>query len=66
MQKPGVELANINSDDQIVISGDKIAVAWAMDLSSARGARKTIPLPVSGAFHSSQMAGTRAGPGRCH
>ena len=57
----GVELANINSDDQIVISGDKIAVARAMDLSSARGARKTIPLPVSGAFHSSRMAGTRAG-----
>jgi [acyl-carrier-protein] S-malonyltransferase len=51
----GVELANINSDDQIVISGDKIAVARAMDLASARGARKTIPLPVSGAFHSSLM-----------
>jgi len=43
----GVELANINSDDQIVISGDKIAVAQAMDLASARGARKTIPLTVS-------------------
>ena len=51
----GVELANINSDDQIVISGDKIAVARAMDLASARGARKTISLPVSGAFHSSLM-----------
>jgi [acyl-carrier-protein] S-malonyltransferase len=57
----GVELANINADDQIVISGDKIAVAWAMDLSSARGARRTIPLPVSGAFHSSRMAGAQAG-----
>ena len=57
----GVELANINADDQIVISGDKIAVARAMDLSSARGARKTIPLPVSGAFHSSLMAGAEAG-----
>jgi [acyl-carrier-protein] S-malonyltransferase len=51
----GVELANINSDDQIVISGDKIAVARAMDLSLARGARKAVPLPVSGAFHSSLM-----------
>ncbi|MCH8800548.1 MAG: ACP S-malonyltransferase [Chloroflexi bacterium] len=51
----GVELANINTDDQIVISGDKIAVARAMDLASARGAKKTIPLPVSGAFHSSLM-----------
>ena len=51
----GVELANINSDDQFVISGDRIAVARAMDLASARGAKKTIPLPVSGAFHSSLM-----------
>lgn len=51
----GVELANINSEDQIVISGDKRAVARAVDLASARGARKAIPLPVSGAFHSSLM-----------
>ncbi len=57
----GVELANINTDDQIVISGDKIAVARAMDLAGARGARKTIPLPVSGAFHSSKMQGAEAG-----
>ena len=57
----GVELANINSDDQIVISGDKIAVARAMDLASARGAKRTIPLPVSGAFHSSLMAQAREG-----
>ncbi len=57
----GVELANINTDDQIVISGDKIAVARAMDLASARGAKKTIPLPVSGAFHSSLMAGAEEG-----
>ncbi|MCH7842028.1 MAG: ACP S-malonyltransferase, partial [Chloroflexi bacterium] len=57
----GVELANINTDDQIVISGDKIAVARAMDLASARGAKKTIPLPVSGAFHSSLMFEAEAG-----
>jgi [acyl-carrier-protein] S-malonyltransferase len=57
----GVELANINSDDQIVISGDKIAVARAMDLASARGCKKTIPLPVSGAFHSSLMAQAQEG-----
>jgi len=57
----GVELANINTDDQIVISGDKIAVARAMDLASARGARKTIPLPVSGAFHSSLMGEAKEG-----
>jgi [acyl-carrier-protein] S-malonyltransferase len=57
----GVELANVNTDDQIVISGDKIAVARAMDLASARGAKKTIPLPVSGAFHSSLMFDAKEG-----
>ena len=57
----GVELANVNSDDQIVVSGDRIAVARAMDLASARGARRAIPLPVSGAFHSSLMLGAQLG-----
>ena len=57
----GVEVANINSEDQIVISGDKIAVARAMDLASARGAKKTISLPVSGAFHSSLMLKAKQG-----
>jgi len=57
----GVELANINSDDQMVISGDKLAVAQAMDLALARGARKSIPLQVSGAFHSSLMSDASAG-----
>jgi [acyl-carrier-protein] S-malonyltransferase len=57
----GVELANINSDDQIVISGDRLAIARAMDLASARGAKKTIPLHVSGAFHSSLMSKAQDG-----
>ncbi len=57
----GVELANVNSDDQVVISGEKLAVARAMDLASARGARKTVPLKVSGAFHSSLMSHAREG-----
>ena len=51
----GVELANINTDNQIVISGDRIAIARAIDLATARGARKAVALPVSGAFHSSLM-----------
>lgn len=54
-QDAGVEMANINSDDQIVISGDKMALARAMDLASARGAKKVVPLAVSGAFHSQLM-----------
>ena len=55
-QDAGVEMANINSDDQIVISGDKMALARGMDLASARGAKKVVPLAVSGAFHSRLMA----------
>jgi len=55
-QDAGVEMANINSDDQIVISGDKMALARAMDLASARGAKKVVPLAVSGAFHSQLMS----------
>jgi len=57
----GVELANSNSDEQFVISGDKIAVVRAMDLASAQGAKKTLSLPVSGAFHSSLMAQAQEG-----
>ena len=57
----GVELANVNSDDQVVISGDKIAVARAMDLATARGAKKAVPLKVSGAFHSSLMGHAQRG-----
>ncbi len=57
----GVELANINTDNQIVISGDRIAIAHAVDLATARGARKAVPLPVSGAFHSSLMHEAKEG-----
>lgn len=54
-QEAGATIANINSEDQIVISGDKLSLARAMDLATIRGARKTIPLEVSGAFHSNFM-----------
>ena len=57
----GVQIANINSDDQIVISGDKLSLARAMDLASARGAKRTIPLAVSGAFHSQLMWSAQKG-----
>ena len=60
----GVEVANINTDDQIVVSGDKRALARALDLASARGARKIIPLSVSGAFHSSLMGQAQQGLGQ--
>ncbi|MBI3742792.1 MAG: ACP S-malonyltransferase [Chloroflexi bacterium] len=54
-QQTGAEIANINSDGQIVISGPKQALIQAIDLSRAMGAKKAIPLVVSGAFHSSLM-----------
>ena len=57
----GAQIANINGGDQIVISGDRLSVARAVDLASIRGAKKTIPLPVSGAFHSSLMAFAQEG-----
>ncbi|HTT32947.1 MAG TPA: ACP S-malonyltransferase [Methylomirabilota bacterium] len=49
------EPANINSPEQIVISGHKTAVERAMKLASDRGAKRAILLPVSAPFHSSLM-----------
>ncbi len=54
-QQTGAEIANNNSDGQIVISGAREAIIRAIDLSRIMGARKAIPLVVSGAFHSSLM-----------
>ena len=48
--------ANLNAPDQTVISGDPEAVAKAGAACKARGAKRVIPLNVSGAFHSSLMA----------
>ena len=48
--------ANLNAPDQTVISGDPIAVERAGALCKAAGAKRVIPLQVSGAFHSPLMA----------
>lgn len=50
-----VEIANLNSPNQVVISGDSDAVKAAGELARARGAKKVVPLSVSGAFHSALM-----------
>lgn len=51
-----VVAANYNADDQIVISGDPAGVEQAGVEARARGAKRVLPLPVSGAFHSPLMA----------
>ena len=53
--------ANFNSPGQIVISGEVGAVQAAMALATERGARRTIELNVSGAFHSGLLEDARVG-----
>lgn len=48
--------ANLNAPDQVVISGDPDAVERAGEACKAAGAKRVIPLKVSGAFHSPLMA----------
>jgi [acyl-carrier-protein] S-malonyltransferase len=48
--------ANLNAPDQTVISGDPAGVDRAGERCKARGAKRVIPLKVSGAFHSPLMA----------
>jgi len=50
-----VSAVNYNSPGQLVIAGHKEAVSRAIDLCKAAGARRALPLPVSGPFHSALM-----------
>src|SRR5215469_2098577 len=50
-----VSPANINSPDQVVISGSKAAVERAAELAKEKGAKRAVMLPVSAPFHCSLM-----------
>jgi [acyl-carrier-protein] S-malonyltransferase len=50
-----VQAVNYNAPGQIVIAGEKAAVARAIETCKARGAKRAMPLPVSAPFHSSLM-----------
>jgi len=49
------QVGNINSPEQIVISGNAGAVERAIKLATERGAKKAVSLPVSAPFHCSLM-----------
>lgn len=55
-----VQLANFNQPGQVVISGDESAVRVAGELALEAGAKRVIPLNVSGAWHSALMQPAQA------
>ena len=56
--------ANYNCGGQVVISGEKTAVEQAREKAKAEGAKRALPLAVSGAFHSPLMEPARVELGK--
>ena len=56
----GVVLANLNCPGQLVISGETDKIARAVELAKTKGAKRAIPLPVAGAYHSPLMTSAQA------
>ncbi len=59
-----VEIANMNSPEQIVVTGSEECVEKFADAARQRGARKAVRLKVSGAFHSKLMSPVSEGLAR--
>jgi [acyl-carrier-protein] S-malonyltransferase len=55
-----VEIANYNCSGQLIVSGETAAVKQVMSSAKAAGAKRCLPLRVSGAFHSPLMSPARA------
>ncbi len=55
-EETGVELANINSPGQLVLSGRSEGIESADRLARVAGAKRTVVLEVAGAYHSELMA----------
>jgi [acyl-carrier-protein] S-malonyltransferase len=53
--KTKAEIANLNAPGQVVISGNSGSIERAITLCMQAGAKRVIPLEVSGGFHSSLM-----------
>ena len=51
----GAQVANANSEEQIVIAGPTAALNKAIERAKAAGARRALPLEVAGAFHTEVM-----------
>ena len=51
----GVEMSNVNAPDNIVVSGNDVNLAKAKRLAQVKGAKRIVPVRVTGAFYSSLM-----------
>lgn len=60
-RESGAQMSTINTAEQVIISGDHRSLAMAIDIATARGAKKAIPLQVGGAFHSGLMSPAQHG-----